>query len=182
MTYQLEYHKALDRSHILPNLMKGAQTGVVSQFLSDIFISLFLFNESIVVEDIKISALPSYYASVVSGMVAGVLVIYLDPIALVAFTTVAYGFAFEYFDYYINGDEITLTPVEDIFDIGVSVLLVALFDPTARSQYLRYSQKRHFIEPTIGRKDRNLGLVVFFSVLLSTYNFLKLTTNQENQT
>ncbi len=183
MAYNLEYHKQLDRSHILPNIMKGAQTGVVSQFLSDIFISLLLFNEEIVIKDIQISTVSSYYASVASGMMAGFLIIYLDPIAVVAFTTVTYGVVFELADKITTGDEITLTPVEDIFDIGVTVLLVALFDPTARSQYLRYQQKRHFIEPTIGRKDRDLTLTVFFTVLLSTYNFLKIasSSNSKNQ-
>ncbi|MDE5715959.1 MAG: hypothetical protein K2I42_07520 [Anaeroplasmataceae bacterium] len=179
MQYNLEYHKQLDRSHILPNLLNGAKTGVISQFLSDFFISLFLFNEQIIIEDIKISTVPAYYASVASGMIAGVLIIYLDPIALVAFTTITYGFVFELADYWINDDPIELTPVEDVFDIGLSVLLVVLFDPTARSQYLRYEQKRHFIEPTIGRKDRDLTLTVFFSVLLSTYNFLKLSSRTE---
>ena len=182
MQYNLEYHKQLDRSHILPNLLNGAKTGIISQFLSDFFISLFLFNDQIVIEDIKISTTPSYYASVASGMIAGVLVIFLDPIALVAFTTITYGFVFELADYIMNNDPVELTPVEDGFDIGLSVLLVVLFDPTARSQYLRYEQKRHFIEPTINRRDRDLTLTVFFSVLLSTYSFLKLTSKNEELT
>ncbi len=182
MQYNLEYHKQLDRSHILPNLLNGAKTGIISQFLSDFFISLFLFNDQIVIEDIKISTTPSYYASVASGMIAGVLVIFLDPIALVAFTTITYGFVFELADYIMNNDPVELTPVEDVFDIGLSVLLVVLFDPTARSQYLRYEQKRHFIEPTINRRDRDLTLTVFFSVLLSTYSFLKLTSKNEELT
>ncbi len=182
MQYNLEYHKQLDRSHILPNLLNGAKTGIISQFLSDFFISLFIFNDQIVIEDIKISTTPSYYASVASGMIAGVLVIFLDPIALVAFTTITYGFVFELADYIMNNDPVELTPVEDVFDIGLSVLLVVLFDPTARSQYLRYEQKRHFIEPTINRRDRDLTLTVFFSVLLSTYSFLKLTSKNEELT
>ncbi|MDE5566263.1 MAG: hypothetical protein K2I77_04685, partial [Anaeroplasmataceae bacterium] len=123
MTYNLEYHKQLDRSHILPNMLNGAKTGVISQFLSDFFLSLFLYNEQLVVEDIKVSGVASYYASVASGMLAGVLIIFLDPIALVAFTTITYGFVLEIAEYIITGDEITLTPVEDIFDIGVSVIL-----------------------------------------------------------
>lgn len=179
MTYNLEYHKQLDRSHILPNLLNGAKTGLISQFLSDFFLSLFLYNEQLVVEDIKVSGVASYYASVASGMVAGVLIIFLDPIALVAFTTITYGFVLEIAEYIITGDEIKLTPVEDIFDIGVSVILVTLFDPTARSQYLRYQQKRRCIEPTIGRRDRDLTLTIFFSVLISTYSFLKLTDKQD---
>ena len=50
MQYNLEYHKQLDRSHILPNILEGAKTGVASQFLSDVIISLLLFNESIVLD------------------------------------------------------------------------------------------------------------------------------------
>lgn len=179
MQYNLEYHKQLDRSHILPNLLKGAQTGVISQFLSDLFISLLLYNETIIIEDIKISTLPAYYASVASGMLAGVLVIFLDPIAIVAFTTIFYDFVFEIVDYYLYDDEINLTPVENVFDIGVAIMLVVLFDPAARSQYLRYEQKRHYIEPTIKRNDRSLAYTIFFSILLSTYSFLKQTEDEE---
>lgn len=178
MQYDLEYHKQLDRQHILPNILQGAQTGILSQFLSDIFISLFLYNDQIFFEDINISPTASYYASVASGMMAGLLVIFIDPIALVAFTTITYGVTYEIADKIITGDEITFTPVEDIFDIGLSIILVFLFDPAARSQYYRYQQKRHFIEPSIPRRDRTLSNTIFFSVLLSSYGFLKLT-NQE---
>lgn len=179
MQYNLEYHKQLDRSHILPNILEGAKTGVISQFLSDIFISLFLFNEAIIVEDIQISTLPSYYASVATGMLAGLLIIYLDPIAVVAFTTVFYDFVFELVDYQLNDDPIELTPVEETFDIGVTMLLIILFDPTAKHQYLRYSQKRHYIEPTLPREDRSPTLAIFITVLSSTYNFLKLQAEQQ---
>lgn len=179
MPYNLEYHKQLDRSHILPNILKGAQTGVISQFLSDIFISLFLFNEEIIIEDIQISTVPAYYASVATGMLAGLLIIYLDPIAVVAFTTVFYDFIFEIVDYHLNEDPIEITPVEETFDIGITMLLIVAFDPTARHQYLRYEQKRHFIEPTLQREDRSPTLAIFITVLTSTYNFLKLQSEQQ---
>ena len=181
MQYNLEYHKQLDRSHILPNVLKGAQTGVVSQFLSDIFISLFLFNESIVIEDIQVSTLPAYYASVATGMLAGLLIIYLDPIAVIAFTTVFYDFVFEVVDHWLYEDPIEITPVETTFDIGLTIILVVLFDPTARHQYLRYEQKRHFIEPTLGREDRTATITIFITVLTSTYNYLKIISRNEEE-
>lgn len=178
MQYNLEYHKQLDRSHILPNILNGAKTGVISQFLSDIFISLLLFNETIIVEDIQISTVPAYYASVATGMLAGLLIIYLDPIAVIAFTTVFYDFVFELVDYHLNEDPIEFTPVETTFDIGLTIILVTIFDPTARHQYLRYQQKRHFIEPTLQREDRTATITIFITILTSTYNFLKISTNQ----
>ena len=178
MQYDLDYHKKLDQSHILPNILQGAQTGVFSQFLSDIILSLLLYNEEIIIEDIKISELPSYYAAVASGMIAGFLSIYMDPIALIAFTTITYGYVFEFADYIINNNEITLTPQEDIFDIGITVLFVVLFDPVARHQYLRFNQKRHLIEPTLERRNRSIGTTIFISVFTSTYGFLKLTNRQ----
>ena len=181
MQYNLEYHKQLDRSHILPNILKGAQTGVVSQFLSDIFISLFLFNESIIIEDIQVSTLPAYYASVATGMLAGLLIIYLDPIAVIAFTTVFYDFVFEIVDHWLYEDPIEITPVETTFDIGLTIILVVLFDPTARHQYLRYEQKRHFIEPTLGREDRTATITIFITVLTSTYNYLKIISRNEEE-
>jgi len=181
MQYDLEYHKSLDRSHILPNILQGAQTGIFSQFISDIILSLLLYNEQIIIEDIKISQLPSYYAAMASGIIASFLSIYLDPIALIAFTTITYGYVFEISDYIINNNEITLTPAEDVFDIGITILFVVLFDPVARHQYLRFSQKRHLIEPTLERKNRSLGLTIFITVFTSTYGFLKLTSKEKDE-
>lgn len=180
MQYNLEYHIQMDKSHIIPNILTGAQTGVISQFLSDFFISLLLFNEEIVLEDIQISTVAAYYASVASGMVAGLLSIYIDPIALIAFTVMTYDIVFEIVDYYITNDPIIFTPQENIFDICLTILLVVSFDPVARHQYLRFEQKRHYIEPTLQREDRTLVSTIFFSVLLSTYSFLKLQSRQES--
>ena len=67
MNYNLEYHKNLNRSHILPNFIKGAQSGITSQFLSDVFISLLLYNEDIIINDIKISEVPAFYAATEIG-------------------------------------------------------------------------------------------------------------------
>ena len=71
------------------------------------------------------------------------------------------------------------SPVESVFDIGLTIILVVVFDPTARHQYLRYQQKRHFIEPTLQRQDRDVTLTIFITVLTSTYNFLKISTQPE---
>ena len=78
MQYNLEYHKALNKSHILPNVLKGAYTGITSQFLSDLFISLLLYNNAIIIEDIDISPISNYYASVLTGMLAGFLIIFAE--------------------------------------------------------------------------------------------------------
>lgn len=173
MQYNLNYHKQLDRSHILPNILNGARSGIASQFLSDIILSILLYNENIIINDIKISSTPAYYAATATGMLTGLLIIYLDPIAIVAFTTIFYDFVFEIVDYKLNDDPITLTPVEEIFDVGLTIILLIAFDPTARHQYLRYNQKRHYIEPSLNRLDRTPALTIFITVLTSTYAFLK---------
>ena len=97
------------------------------------------------------------------GMLAGFLIIYLDPIAVIALTIVFYDYVFEIVDYHINDDPIQVTPVEDVFDIGLTMILVVVFDPTARHQYLRYQQKRRFIEPTLGRQDRSPTIAIFIT-------------------
>ena len=178
MQYNLEYHKYLDKSHILPNVLRGAYTGIASQFLSDFFISLLTYNNFIIINDIDISPISSYYASVVTGMLAGFLIIYIDQIALVVVTTVFYSYTYKLINELTTGEKIELTPIENTFDAAITALLVVLFDPTARSQYYRYQQKRHFIEPTIPRTDRNLSLIIFFSILSSTYGFLKQNSRQ----
>lgn len=176
--YDLEYHKRLDKEHILPNILNGAKFGVISQFFSDIVISLLLSNELIIIEDIKISEVSAYYASVASGMMAGLLSIYLDPFAMVLFTITTYAYVFNFFEIILNNAEFSIKPKEIVFDTLVSIILLYAFDPTAHSQYLRYKQKRNLIEPTIGRSDRSLGLSIFFIILVSTYGFLKIQDDQ----
>lgn len=175
--YDLEYHKRLDREHILPNILNGAKFGVISQFLSDIILSLLLSNELIVIEDIKLSEVSAYYASVASGMMGGLLSIFLDPFAMVLFTIITYAYVFNFFEIILNNAEFIVKPKEIIFDALVTIILIYCFDPTAHSQYLRYKQKRNLIEPTIKRSDRSLGLSIFIIILVSTYGFLKTQNN-----
>lgn len=176
--YDLEYHKRLNKEHILPNVLNGAKFGVISQFFSDIVISLLLSNELIIIEDIKISEVSAYYASVASGMLAGLLSIYLDPFAMVLFTITTYAYVFNFFEIIFKNVEFIVKPREIVFDTLVTIILIYSFDPTAHSQYLRYKQKRNLIEPTIMRSDRSLGLSIFFIILVSTYGFLKIQDDQ----
>lgn len=177
--YNLEYHKQLNRSHILPNILAGAKNGIVSQFLADIVISIFLYNEDIIIEDIEISTVPSYYAAVAAGIMAGFLSIYMDPFAMVLFTTTTYAYTYEFVNYLITNEEMDITPREIIFDTGVSLILIYSFDPIAHNQYLRYQEKRHFIEPTHRRMDRNTAQNLFFIVLVNAYGFLKIQSEEQ---
>lgn len=179
-SYNEEYHKMLNRSHILPNLLGGARAGVYSQFIADIVLSLLLYNESIIVEDIQISEIPAYYAAVASGMMGAFLAIYMDPFAFALFTTITYAFVFALVDSQINNTEFDLHPVEIIFDTGISVLLIYAFDPVAHNQYLRYQDKRHHVEPRYKRMDRNTAQNIFIIVLVNTYGFLKIQTTDTN--
>lgn len=168
--YNLEYHKYLDRSHILPNLLNGAIQGVIAQFLADLIITFLLEEGEILVNDVNISNISQYYASVASGIVAGVLLIFLDPFAVALFSTVAYNYVYLLVEndfntsFEINSEEI----IEDTIE---TILLLYMFDPTARSQYLRYTEKRHYIEPNIPRRDRTTTQLIFFIILTNTYNF-----------
>ncbi len=179
--YNLEYHKELNRSHILPNILEGAKAGVISQFVADIVLSLLLFNEEIVIEDIQISEIPSYYAAVASGMLGAFLAIYMDPFAIALFSTITYGFVFALVDSHLNNKEFNLKPVEMVFDTGVSILLIYSYDPVAHNQYLRYSEKRHFIEPIHRRMDRNMAQNIFIIVLVNTYGFLKIQDKLDDE-
>lgn len=178
--YDLEYHKQMNRSHILPNILEGAKMGVLSQFIADIVLSILLHNERVVIEDIEISEIPAYYAAVVSGMLGAFLAIYMDPFAIALFSTATYAFIFALVDSQINHTEFTLRPREIVFDTGVSILLIYSFDPVAHNQYLRYQEKRHMIEPIHKRMDRNIAQNIFIIVLVNTYGFLKIQ-NEETQ-
>lgn len=177
--YDLEYHKQMNKSHILPNLLAGAKAGVISQFVSDIVISIFSSNEKIVIEDIQISEIASYYGAIASGMIGSFLAIYMDPFAFTLFSTVTYAFVYNLVSSQINNTEFNLNPSEMIFDTGVSLILIYSFDNTAHNQYLRYQEKRHLIEPIHKRMDRNTGQNIFFIVLVNAYGFLKIN-NKKN--
>ena len=179
MQRDIVYHAKLNRDHIIPNLMSGAKYGVISQFASDIVISLLLFNQKIFIKDVQISNISSYYAAVASGITASVLAIYLDPFAIVLFTTIAYRYTLQLVNNNFDYNKITIRPREIIFDSVLIIILMYLFDPTAHNQYLRYKQKRALIEPTYSRKDRDIGLTIFFIILTNTYNFLKIVNENK---
>ena len=172
--YDLAYHKALNRSHILPNILQGAKQGIYSQFIADIVISLLLYNETIVIEDIQISDIGEYYAATASGMVVGFLSIYMDPFAVILFSTLAYAYVYNIIKVGLNLDQIQIAPREIVFDSILTIILIYSFDPVAHNQYLRYKEKRELIEPSHQRMDRSNSQTIFFIVLISTYQFLKI--------
>ena len=175
----VEYHKMINRTHILPNFLNGAKFGVISQFISDIVISLLLFNETLVINDIQVSKPASYYAAASSGAMIAVLSIYMDPFAIILFSNVTYEYVYQLISNDLKINQLDIKPREIVFDTALIILLTYLFDPTAHSQYLRYNQKRKGIEPTIGRTDRPFALSIFFLVLINTYNFLKIVNPDE---
>ena len=175
----IEYHKALNRSHILPNFLNGAKIGVISQFASDIIISLLLYNEKLIINDVNISPIASYYAAAASGAMIAVLSIYMDPFAIVLFSNVTYDYVFEIVDNDFKPNNVNIRPREIMFDTALIIILTYLFDPTAHNQYLRYRQKKKGIEPTYGRQNRPVGLTIFFLVLINAYNFLKIVNPDE---
>ncbi len=179
MQRDIKYHAYLDRSHIMPNIISGAKAGVISQFGSDIVISLLLYNEALVIKDIQISEISAYYAALVSGITVSVLSIYMDPFATVLFTNVAYTYTLNLVKNNFDYTAITIRPREIVFDSVLIIILIYLFDPTAHNQYLRYKEKRAHNEPTYRRMDRSLGLTIFFIILTNTYNFLKII-NKDN--
>ena len=114
--YDLKYHKALNRSHILPNILNGAKSGIYSQFIADIVVSVLLYQNQIIEKDIIVSEISSYYAAVASGMLSGFLIIYMDPFATAIFSSIAYTFVFEIVEYQTINDPIELDAEEIISD------------------------------------------------------------------
>lgn len=160
-----------DRQHILPNLISGAKAGLISQFLSDIIVSILLYNQTIVINDIKISKTDAYASSIISGITASVLSIYLDPFALVLISSFAYEYTFNIVANYNNKSIKEFNVKDIIFDSIVSIILIYLFDPTAHNQYIRYKEKRYLLKPQHKRMNRSLAQTIFFIVLTNTYNF-----------
>ena len=176
----IEYYKIINRTHILPNFLNGAKFGVISQFISDIVLSLLLFNEKLIINDVQISPIASYYAASASGAMIAVLSIYIDPFAIILFSNITYDYVYEIVNNKLDATKINIRPREIVFDTVLIIILTYLFDPTAHNQYLRYQQKRMGIEPTYGRQDRPFLLSIFFLVLINSYNFLKIVNPDEN--
>lgn len=175
----VSYHKIINRSHILPNFLNGAKIGVISQFISDIVLSLLLYNEKLIINDVKVSPIASYYAAAASGAMIAVLSIYMDPFAIILFSNITYDYVYEIVNNDFNPESINIRPREIVFDTVLIIILTYLFDPTAHNQYLRYRQKKKGIEPTYGRQNRPIALTIFFLVLINAYNFLKIVNPDE---
>lgn len=173
MTRDINFYIQQDRSHILPNIISGAKAGIISQFVSDIVISLLLYNETIVINDIKISEVASYYASTATGITSAVLAIYLDPFAIVLFASVVYEYVFNLISSITNSEVVEFGTIDVVFDSIVTIILIYCFDPVAHNQYIRYKEKRHLVEPTHKRMNRSLFQTIFFIVLSNTYTFFK---------
>lgn len=167
----------MNKKHVIPNVFQGFYMGILSQFIADIVLTLLTNEYEIVTNDIKVSEIASYYAASASGAIASFLSIYLDPFAVVLFSTFTYAYVFEHISNKTTNKNIEIVPEEIIFDSGVIILLIYAFDPVAHNQYLRYQQKRHFIEPTYQRMDRSMAQSIFFIVLVNTYGFLKIPKN-----
>lgn len=172
MERNISFYKEQDKSHIIRNLLSGAKAGIISQFIADTFISILLYNEAIVIEDIRVSQIPSYYASVASGITVAVLAIYMDPFAVVLFSTVAYEYVFNTVSKYLNNEIIEFDSKDVILDSVVVIVLIYLFDPVAHNQYLRYKEKRFMNNPIHRRMDRSMALTIFFIILTNSYNFV----------
>lgn len=177
----IEYHKQVNRTHILPNFLNGAKIGVISQFISDIILSLLLYNEDLITNDINISSIASYYAAAISGAMIAVLSIYMDPFAIILFSNVTYSYVYELVNNNYNYNNLNIRPREIIFDTVLIIILTYAFDPTAHNQYFRYKQKRLGVEPTYQRRDRPFTLSIFFLVLINAYNFLKIVNPQDER-
>lgn len=173
-SYELHYQRALNQSHILPNILNGAKTGIVSQFIADIVLSFLAYNNEIVQNDIKISEIASYYAAATSGALIGFLSIYMDTFAIILFSNIAYAFVYNLVNSQINNQNFQLNSLEIVFDTGVTLILIYSFDPVAHNQYLRFQEKKYLYHPLHPRMDRSLTQNIFFIILINTYGFLKI--------
>ncbi len=172
MNYEYEeYIKQLNKSHILPNILNGAKSGITSQFIADIILSFLILNENTIVEDIKISGIASYYASVASGMMASFLATFMDTYALTIISSITYVYVFELAELIIYNNEIELDSEDIILDVSASLLLIYAFDPVAHNQYLRFKEKKKHILPEHHRMDRTVSQNIFIIVLVNTYTF-----------
>lgn len=151
----------------LTNILEGIKSGITSQFISDIIISLLAYKDEIITTDIRISSTTSYISSTITGGITGLLSLYLDPLAIIPFSIITYNYSYEIFDYIINKDEITITPIDDIFDIGAITILVALFDPNAIKNYKNKTNTK-----------RTISVEIFIAVFINTYFYIRILNAQ----
>ncbi|MGM9971262.1 MAG: hypothetical protein ACI35W_02500 [Anaeroplasmataceae bacterium] len=148
---------------------------LLAQFSVDIFFSIFFTDNNIIIDDIRETDIALYYGALASGIVVGLSNKYLDRIGTIFLATTFFAIANNTVNYFLNEEEYDIDSEDLIFDIIASVILVYLFDPKAKYDYINHYNYRHHIPYRLPNTERSLLDIIIIIVVLNTYSGIKDT-------
>lgn len=164
-----------DKLPIKDRLKEAIIGALIAQFSVDIFFSIFFTEDNIIIDDIRDPDIALYYGALASGIVVGLSNKYLDRIGTILLATTFFTIANNTVNYFLNENEYDIDSQDLIFDVIASVILVYLFDPKAKYDYINHYNYRHHIPNRIPNTERSLIDIIIIIVVLNSYSGIKDT-------
>lgn len=147
---------------------------LIAQFSVDIFFSIFFSEDNIIIDDIREPDTSLYYAAIVSAIVVALTNKYLDRIATIILGTTFFSITNNIMSYIItDSTKYDINTIDLIFDIIASIILVYLFDPKAKYDYINHKNFRRGNPYRIPNSDRSTLDIIIIIIVLNTYSGLK---------
>lgn len=162
-----------DKLPIKDQLTEAIIGALIAQFSVDIFFSIFFTDNNIIINDIRDPDISLYYGALASGIVVGLSNKYLDRIGTIFLATTFFVITNNTVNYFLNEDEYDIDSKDLIFDIIASVILVYLFDPKAKYDYINHYNYRHHISYRIPNTQRSIIDIIIIIIVLNTYSGIK---------
>ncbi len=142
---------------------------LIAQFASDIFFSFFFTQENVLKDDIKVSTISSYYAAIATGVLIGISGQYLDRFALIVLTTVVYALVFDYMNALLGLEEFKIDAFNSTFDVLAGIILIYLFDPKAKNDYINHKNERLMLNKEKLDADKTVMDTIIVIVVINAY-------------
>lgn len=162
-----------DKLPIKDQLAEAIIGAITAQFSVDIFFSIFFTDDNILIDDIRNPDISLYYGALASGIIVGLSNKYLDRIGTIILATTFFAIANNIVNYLLNEDEYDIDSKDLIFDIVASIILVYLFDPKAKYDYINHYNYRHHIPYRIPNTQRSTLDIIMIIIVLNTYAGIK---------
>ncbi len=144
--YELEERKRKKRENLPKSITNAIMGAVIGQFLTDLYFSIFFNEDTLLERDLRVSSIALYYASVASGIIIGICGQYMDKFAIIIIATTFFAFVNNLMDSLINETEFEIPNTELVESIIATIILIYIFSPRARNDYINHYYERHCIK------------------------------------
>ncbi len=164
-----------DHMTIKDSIIDSIIGAIIAQYSVDIFFSIFFTNNNIIIDDIRKPDISLYYGALASGIVVGLSNKYLDRIGTIIIATAFFSITNNTINYFIGIKDYDINTNDLIFDIIASIILVYLFDPKAKYDYINHYNYRHHIPLRIPNTNRTILDTLIIIIVLNSYSGIKDT-------